>query len=136
MGQKGLNLFTITIPASSQISLNYCATLVILSQFLHLEDLKQFFFAVKNDTNTSASYFYQIYQCNNSGQFHSNFALKLKQHLNENSNGLKLRDKADHHIFVASLLWHRLKNQGSNDGDRLLQCVLYHCGLDDHFAEG
>lgn len=126
MGQKGLNLFTITIPSSSQISLNYCATLVNLNQGMYFE----------NDTNTSASYFYQIYQCNNSGQFHSNFALKLKQHLNENSNGLKLRDKADHHIFVASLLWHRLKNQGSNDGDRLLQCVLYHCGLDDHFAEG
>ena len=116
MGQKGLNLFTITIPASSQISLNYCATLVNLNQGMYFE----------NDTNTSASYFYQIYQCNNSGQFHSNFALKLKQHLNENSNGLKLRDKADHLIFVASLLRHRLKNQGSNDGDHvLLQCILY-----------
>ena len=136
MGQKGLNLFTIAIPASSQISLNYCATLVNLSQGLYFEDLKQFFFAVKDDINTSASYFYQIYQCNNSGQFHSNFALKLKQNLNESSNSLKPRDKADHHIFVASLLWHRLKNQGSNDGDHLLQCVLYHCGLDDHFAEG
>ena len=125
-GTKGFEFIYDNDTFFQPISLNYCATLVNLNQGMYFE----------NDTNTSASYFYQINQCNNSGQFHSNFALKLKQHLNESSNGLKLRDKADHHIFVASLLWHRLKNQGSNDGDRLLQCVLYHCGLDDHFAEG